>query len=78
MSHRCDGCDTRLSLNEFEEVSIDLVSVRGRHAMRESGIRLQRAVFQELHRLRSATLEGTNLIVLARSFETGVANPRTR
>jgi len=39
--------------------------VRGGHAVGKAGIRLQRAVFQDLHRLRSATLKGTDLIVLA-------------
>src|ERR1700721_4642829 len=62
-------CDTQLSLDEFEEIGIDLVCVGGGHTMREPGIRFERPVLHKLHRFRSAGLKRTDLIVLAMHHE---------
>src|SRR5580704_9635775 len=54
-TRRTKGRDTsdspsnlRLRLYEFEKIGIDLVSMRGRHPMRQALVNLKRAVLQEL------------------------------
>src|SRR3984957_9826383 len=70
------GCDTHLSLDEFEEIGIDLIRVRGGHTMREPRIRFERPVLHELHRFRSAGLKRTDLIVLAVHYQNGDVDDR--
>src|SRR5262249_35636203 len=58
-------------LDESEKVGVDLVGVRGGHAVGETGVRLQRAVLQLLDGDRAAGLEGADLIVFAVHDENG-------
>jgi hypothetical protein len=42
-----DATDSKLSLQERQQVGIDSVGLRGRHAVQEILVRFQRAVFQQ-------------------------------
>src|SRR6516225_1235021 len=60
-----DAADSKLSLQERQQVGIDRVGLRGRHAVREILVGFQRAVFQQFHRQRTGSDIGNDLVVLA-------------
>ena len=68
MSGDCGDCRflrTGCLRDECKKVGIDLVRMRGGHAMGKTGISFQRSVLQELDRPGRRDREGSNLIVLA-------------
>ena len=58
-----DATDSKLSLQERQQVSIDRVGLRGRHAVREILVGFQRAVFQQFRRQRTGSDIGNDLVV---------------
>lgn len=55
---------THSRLYECEEVGVNLIRMRGRHAVRETRVGLQRAMLQKFDRSCSRSWEGANLVVL--------------
>lgn len=51
------------ALDEGQQVGVQQIGIDGEHAMRETGIGLQRAVFQQLHRLVSGVGDRNDLVV---------------
>src|ERR1700674_5094913 len=55
----------RLRLYECKKIGIDLVSMRGRHPVRQTLVNLQRAVLQELGSQGACVGERHDLVILA-------------
>ena len=58
-------CCSLLALNERKQIGVDLICMRGRHAMRKTRIKLRRGIFEQLGGKRTSIREGHDLIVLA-------------
>src|SRR5262245_59422394 len=65
---------TRSRLYEGQQVGIDGVGIRCRHAMREALVGLQRPVLQQFCRQRSSVSVGNDLIVVAMHHKDRHAN----
>ena len=57
--------------DQSAQVGVDLLGIRGGHAMREAWVEFRRAVFQQLRRQRRRICEGHDLVVFAMHRERG-------
>jgi hypothetical protein len=60
-----DGVSLRL--NEFEQIGIDPIRIRGRHAVRETLVDFQDRAFHQLGAQRARVGIGHDLVIIANS-----------